>query len=232
MRIDTDCLSRGARDLGLGRRGLLHARDDSSHAAERAGRSCREWVAAKPYRREIAAARKLVPRMKRAFAAPGLSVAIGGRRQARLVGELRLRRSRSAAPVRADDAVPNRQRLEADHGGDRRAPERARTARRDADDSRLRRRLSRSGPRRPAAARRSSRRHPPLRGRRGDQHEALQLGHGQPPGLRRRPARRRARGAVPLLELRVQPARRRRRDGGGRAVRAGGRPRRCCGRSG
>ena len=55
--------------------GLLHARDGSSAAVERAA-ECREWFAAKPYRREIASARKLVPRMKRAFAAPGLSIAI------------------------------------------------------------------------------------------------------------------------------------------------------------
>jgi serine beta-lactamase-like protein LACTB, mitochondrial len=55
--------------------GALHIRGDSSAAAEQ-GRECREWVAAAPYRREIASARKLVPRMKRAFAAPGLSIAI------------------------------------------------------------------------------------------------------------------------------------------------------------
>jgi serine beta-lactamase-like protein LACTB, mitochondrial len=54
--------------------GLLHARDGSS-AGERAGQ-CREWLAARPYRREIAGARRLVLRMKRAFAAPGLSIAI------------------------------------------------------------------------------------------------------------------------------------------------------------
>ena len=37
---------------------------------------CREWLAAQGYAREIAAVKPLVPRMKRAFAAPGLSVAI------------------------------------------------------------------------------------------------------------------------------------------------------------
>jgi hypothetical protein len=52
--------------------GLLHARDSSS-AGERVG-ACREWLAARPYRREIASARRLVLRMKRAFAAPGLSI--------------------------------------------------------------------------------------------------------------------------------------------------------------
>ena len=54
--------------------GLLHA-GDSSSAGGRAG-ECREWFAARLYRREIASVRKLVPRMKRAFAAPGLSIAI------------------------------------------------------------------------------------------------------------------------------------------------------------
>ena len=38
--------------------------------------ACRDWVAAPAYRRPIAAARMLVPKMKRAFAAPGLSVAV------------------------------------------------------------------------------------------------------------------------------------------------------------
>lgn len=47
-----------------------------SRAAEPRAGDCREWVAAKAYRREIASVRKLVPRMKRAFAAPGLSIAI------------------------------------------------------------------------------------------------------------------------------------------------------------
>ena len=55
--------------------GLLHAREDSSGAVERSG-ECREWFGARPFRREIASVRKLVPQMKRAFAAPGLSIAI------------------------------------------------------------------------------------------------------------------------------------------------------------
>ena len=38
--------------------------------------ACRDWVGAPAYRRPIAAARKLVPEMRRAFAAPGLSVAV------------------------------------------------------------------------------------------------------------------------------------------------------------
>ena len=54
---------------------VIHARDDSPVAAERAG-ECRDWVVARRSRREIASARRLVPRMKRAFAAPGLSIAI------------------------------------------------------------------------------------------------------------------------------------------------------------
>jgi len=39
--------------------------------------ACREWTAAPAYRQQIASVRALVPKMKRAFAAPGLSVAIG-----------------------------------------------------------------------------------------------------------------------------------------------------------
>ena len=53
----------------------VHAHADSSIAAERGG-DCREWLAARSYRREIASARKVVPRLKRSFAAPGLSIAI------------------------------------------------------------------------------------------------------------------------------------------------------------
>ena len=49
---------------------------DGSQAAERRTDDCREWVGAKAYRHEIASVRRLVPRMKRAFAAPGLSIAI------------------------------------------------------------------------------------------------------------------------------------------------------------
>jgi hypothetical protein len=61
--------------LVSGAAGLLHARDRPRVAERRAG-DCREWLAAKGYRHEIASVRKLVPRMKRALAAPGLSVAI------------------------------------------------------------------------------------------------------------------------------------------------------------
>ena len=42
-----------------------------------ASSTCREWVAAKAYTAEIANARALVARMKKAFAAPGLSAAVG-----------------------------------------------------------------------------------------------------------------------------------------------------------
>ena len=154
-----------------------------------------------------------------------------GRRQARLVGELRLRGPWPPAEGHARDAVSGRQRVEDADRGDRRAAERTRTAGRRCADSRVRRGLpaQRPGADR-APARRSSRRHPSLRGRRGDQHEALQLGHGQPEGLRRRPARRAAGGAVPLLELRLQPAGRGRRDGD--ELRGSGRrsPRRSCSR--
>jgi serine beta-lactamase-like protein LACTB len=38
--------------------------------------ACRDWLAANDYRRQIAAVRPLVPKMKRAFAAPGLSIAV------------------------------------------------------------------------------------------------------------------------------------------------------------
>jgi serine beta-lactamase-like protein LACTB len=38
--------------------------------------ACRDWFAAPAYRKQIAAVRPLVPKMKRAFAAPGLSVAV------------------------------------------------------------------------------------------------------------------------------------------------------------
>ena len=61
--------------LSLSVGAVLHARNGSSTVAERAG-GCRQWLAAGPYRREIASVRKLVPRMKRAFAAPGLSIAV------------------------------------------------------------------------------------------------------------------------------------------------------------
>jgi serine beta-lactamase-like protein LACTB len=61
--------------VASGAAAVLHA-GDRSRVAERRAADCREWLAAKGYRREIASVRKLVPRMKRAFAAPGLSVAI------------------------------------------------------------------------------------------------------------------------------------------------------------
>jgi CubicO group peptidase (beta-lactamase class C family) len=54
---------------------VIYARNGPSAAAAPAG-ECREWFAARSYRREIATVRRLVPRMKRAFAAPGLSIAI------------------------------------------------------------------------------------------------------------------------------------------------------------
>jgi CubicO group peptidase (beta-lactamase class C family) len=54
---------------------VIYGRDGPSAAAAPAG-ECREWFAARSYRREIATVRRLVPRMKRAFAAPGLSIAI------------------------------------------------------------------------------------------------------------------------------------------------------------
>jgi serine beta-lactamase-like protein LACTB len=47
----------------------------AAQSAAEPGR-CRDWVATRAYAQEIAAARPLVSRMKRAFAAPGVSVAI------------------------------------------------------------------------------------------------------------------------------------------------------------
>lgn len=56
----------------------LHARGNEQ-AAKRPSGACRDWVAAPAYRAEIQSARALVPKMKRAFAAPGLSVAIAAK---------------------------------------------------------------------------------------------------------------------------------------------------------
>jgi serine beta-lactamase-like protein LACTB, mitochondrial len=53
----------------------LYARGDAP-AAKRPAGACHDWFAAPSYRRQIAAVRPLVPKMKRAFAAPGLSTAI------------------------------------------------------------------------------------------------------------------------------------------------------------
>jgi CubicO group peptidase (beta-lactamase class C family) len=53
----------------------LYARSGGSSATHTTG-TCRDWLAAPGYRREIGVVRPLVPKMKRAFGAPGLSVAI------------------------------------------------------------------------------------------------------------------------------------------------------------
>jgi len=55
----------------------LPAQDDASPTAS--ATACYEWLAAPAYRRQIAAIRPLVPKMKMAFAAPGLGVAIAVR---------------------------------------------------------------------------------------------------------------------------------------------------------
>ena len=61
--------------LGVGAAGAaLHDRRGAPSTAK-AG-ACRQWAAAPAYRREIDSVRGLVPRMKRAFAAPGLSIAV------------------------------------------------------------------------------------------------------------------------------------------------------------
>ena len=51
---------------------LLYAGSEKAAAP----RACREWIVDARYRAEIDRVRPLVPKMKRAFAAPGLSVAI------------------------------------------------------------------------------------------------------------------------------------------------------------
>jgi serine beta-lactamase-like protein LACTB len=43
------------------------------------GGACREWVAAREFAKEIAKVRPLVPRMQRAFGAPGVAVAVAAR---------------------------------------------------------------------------------------------------------------------------------------------------------
>jgi serine beta-lactamase-like protein LACTB, mitochondrial len=59
----------------------LLARGSGSAAEHGSTRSCREWVAARDFSKQIAKVRPLVPRMQRAFGAPGVAVAIaaGGR---------------------------------------------------------------------------------------------------------------------------------------------------------
>jgi serine beta-lactamase-like protein LACTB, mitochondrial len=59
----------GAATIG----GTLYARGGASDASPS---SCRDWLADPAYRPEINSVRSLVRRMKRAFAAPGLSVAV------------------------------------------------------------------------------------------------------------------------------------------------------------
>jgi serine beta-lactamase-like protein LACTB len=54
---------------------VIYARAGGTSAKRSTG-ACRDWVAAPAYRREINSVRALVPRMKRAFAAPALSIAI------------------------------------------------------------------------------------------------------------------------------------------------------------
>jgi serine beta-lactamase-like protein LACTB len=58
----------GAACLG----GVLYARGSGPASAG----DCREWIANRDFAKEIAAIRALVPRMQRAFAAPGVAVAV------------------------------------------------------------------------------------------------------------------------------------------------------------
>jgi serine beta-lactamase-like protein LACTB, mitochondrial len=61
--------------IGVATGAALYARGSGGAAQPPAG-ACRDWFAAPAYHREINSVRTLVPQMKRAFAAPGLSVAI------------------------------------------------------------------------------------------------------------------------------------------------------------
>ncbi len=61
--------------IGVAIGAALYARGSGEAAQPPAG-ACRDWFAAPAYHREITSVRTLVPQMKRAFAAPGLSVAI------------------------------------------------------------------------------------------------------------------------------------------------------------
>jgi hypothetical protein len=54
---------------------VLYARDSAPTAKPPTG-ACTDWFVSPAYRREIDSVRALVPRMKQAFAAPGLSIAI------------------------------------------------------------------------------------------------------------------------------------------------------------
>jgi serine beta-lactamase-like protein LACTB, mitochondrial len=71
MRLAVVIAVAGLAAIGAG----LYAREDS-RVAERASVECRDWIVARGYRREIASVRGLVRKMKRAFAAPGVSVAV------------------------------------------------------------------------------------------------------------------------------------------------------------
>jgi len=61
--------------IGVATGAALYARGSGGTAQPQPG-VCRDWFAAPAYHREIDSVRTLVARMKRAFAAPGLSVAI------------------------------------------------------------------------------------------------------------------------------------------------------------
>jgi CubicO group peptidase (beta-lactamase class C family) len=58
---------------------LLVGASPSGASASASAAACRQWVASPDFAAQIAAVRGLVPRMQRAFAAPGLSVAIAAK---------------------------------------------------------------------------------------------------------------------------------------------------------
>ncbi len=62
--------------LGAGAAGAALSFRGGEPVAKPASGACRDWVAASAYGTEIEAVRALVPTMRRAFAAPGLSIAI------------------------------------------------------------------------------------------------------------------------------------------------------------
>jgi serine beta-lactamase-like protein LACTB, mitochondrial len=59
--------------------GVLGATISTRGSGPKPAAACREWVAAPAYAKEIAKVRPLVPRMQRAFGAPGVAVAVTAR---------------------------------------------------------------------------------------------------------------------------------------------------------
>ena len=191
---------------------VLYARDSARTAKPPTG-ACTDWFVSPAYRREINSVRALVPRMKRAFAAPGLSVAIAA--DGKLVwsqgcGFADLERRRAVTRTTQFRVGSVSKTLTAATIARLAQQGPARRRRRHWS---VRRGLTRWPRANPAPARRASRRHSPLPGRRSDQYAALPLAGGQHPHFRQRPPCRAAGRNVPLLELRLQPAGSGRREG-------------------